>query len=1190
MVRETQIPTETRPAKELVEWARKFSNGLDLEINDDSFEGVYNVYDLIQTCSARTKFSPEWGILGGRMMMHEIRKTCGKTFSESVKILEKQMDNDYFNFVMENAEELDAIIEESRSDNRQCISVATCLKSYLIRYNKCGGCNKCDDCDKLYVGETIEHMYMRAAVFINMPDIDTIRDVYNALSKGEFSHATPTFFNAGTKRSQMASCFVAVIQDSLRSIEDFMVAFAEISRNAGGIGCDFSKIRHSLIGSVGTSDGVPALLPVYQSILQYVDQSKKRKGSAVASLAIWHIDIETVIKMKDPKGAESDITKCLDLSYAAWINDLFMERVRDEKDWSLFCPKKCPKLTECDGDDFRQVYEQYEKDGLASKVIKARDLMVEIINVQFATGMPYILNGDMFNKCSMQENIGRIRSSNLCVSGDTKILTDRGQIEIQKLQDQKINVWNGEEFSKTVVRKTGEDQEMVKVKMSNGSVLTCTPYHTFYIQEKMPRYVPKNMYENEKYVKKMEAKDLKEGMKIIKCEYPVLDSKRRFPYAYTHGAFCGDGTYERPRDLEFCGDKTKFAFCKRHSHHADYYDLEPTGKCQAKLGNIPRLSLYGEKICLANKIDYRNIRNVNDKQNRVDCVLHLDLPKKFTVPMNYSLQDKLDWFAGYCDMDGTIARNGTNESLQVCSIEYDFINDVKLMLQTMGCDPKVTKNKNEQYRDMPDGHGGMKKYLCKSTYRLLVNSNDLYHLHTLGFKPNRLVYTQRVPQRKCKQFIKITSVEHLDERMDTYCFTEKKRGMGIFNGIITGQCSEIALHTNEKEIASCNLASLCLPKFVNPDKTYNWKRFGEVVRMVVRVMDNVIDRNYYPDRSTEKMERNKKMIEKMLEENNADPALAQQIIDNLETNEILQNIKNANFANRPLGLGVQGFGDALAKMDVLFDGEEAAEFNNRMVQTMYYNAVDESANLARERGSYPRFEGSPYSKGQLHPDRWEAPCGDKTKFLDDFDWDGLREKVKGGMRHSTLLAFMPTATSSIIAGNSPSFEPINVIIGTKTILSGQHVVLCQEAYNDLKKLGVWNERMVDEIVSGNKGKFGDENGVSGIGGIQHLSMPPEIEEFPLKRARFRYLQRKYRTGYELSAKTLIDHSADRTPFICQSQSLNLWSNKPSTLNSLKMYLYAWKKGLKTMVYYFRGTSSLNARNIKDACEGGSCSA
>lgn len=808
-----QIPLNTRTPAELVEYATRFSQGLDVKIEE--FPGVYNVYDLIKTTSSKTRFNPDWGVLSGRMMNAEIAKTCGKTFSDSMNLLKRQLDPEFLEFVNNNAEVLNAIPNPENSNNRQSISVATLLKSYLRRYSLCDNCKKCGSCDNLWVGETIEQMYMRVATFIAMPDVEFIKEVYNALSQNYISAATPTLFNAGAARHQMSSCFVGTVADSLYSIEDYWVAFGEISRNAGGIGCDFSRIRHSNIGAVGKSDGVPALLPIYQSILKYVDQSKKRKGSAAAFIGVWHIDIETFIKMKDPKGADSNSIKCLDLNYGVWSNDLFWERVENDEMWSLFCPANCPELAETYGDEFRKVYLKYESEGKYLKQIHARHLMYEIINAQSATGEPYIMNADMVNICNMQENIGIIRSSNLCM--------------------------------------------------------------------------------------------------------------------------------------------------------------------------------------------------------------------------------------------------------------------------------------------------------------------------------------------------------------------------------------EICLHTSDTEIASCNLASLCLPRFIESRK-FDYDNFIRMIRIVVRMLDNVITKNFYPNRELEIQKQNLENLKLALRcWGPLREGMAEHIQSKLITKEILPNIKATNLRNRPIGIGLQGFGDAVAKLDLLFDSDAAFDFNNKIAQYLYYYAVDESCNLARIHGSYPRFPGSPYSKGQLHPDRWVSPEGETAVFLGELDWEGLREKVKGGVRHSTLIAYMPTASTSIIANNSPSMEPINCIIGTKSILSGQHVVLSKETYEDFNALGVWNDDFVNQIVNGNVDKYSVVDGVSGIGGIQHLRVPESIKGDKFARARFIFLKQKYRTAYEMSPKVIIDHAVARTPFTCQSQSMNIFVEEISKRESLKMFVYGRRKGLKTLLYYFRGTAGNSARNISSGCAGGACS-
>lgn len=1113
----------------------------------------YDLQSLSRLCANRITTHLDWSVLGARLHLQLIRKTAGKTFSESTNKLGIYLDQDYLNYIIEHKDELNKIPKEENSENRHAIAVGVVDKSYLLKYNKCNNCKQdCPECETFYVGETFEQMYMRIATFVCRPlndtdktgSIEMIKHAYKYLSDNVFSCATPTMYNAGTSRPQCASCFVKTIEDSLHSIEDNWMYTGEISRNSGGIGTDVSKIRHSQIGNAGKSDGVPALLKPYESILVYVDQSKKRKGSAAFYLATWHVDIEEFIMMKVPVGNQKGghaRNKCEDLFYSAWIPDIFMERARDDGDWTLFCPKRCPGLTEVWGKELDDLYLRYEREGKGVKTVKARSILHLLFEAQCKKGVPYMCFSDRFNECNMQKNIGVIRSSNLCVDGNTYILTEKGQKKIKNLKDQTIDVWNGQNFTTTTIQQTGENQDMMEIIFSNGSSLKCTPYHKFYIQKNVSRHTPKNMYTNPKWVEVVEAKDLTVGMKLIKTEFPIVETDKQFPYAYTHGAFCGDGTYEGKRnDGKLCGKKTRdgLSYCGRH---LEYEQLIPTNKnnisdtCIAQLGNIPRLTLYDDKKKLVVHLDIR-MTNL-DQSGRLNCKLPLDLPQKFKVPLNCCIQDKLEWFAGYCDMDGTISRNGTNESLQVGSIHKEFLVKIMLMLQTLGCDPKVTQNKEGGKKLMPNHKGGYQLYECKNMYRLLVNSNDLQTLVELGFSPKRLQITTRQPQRNAKRFITVTSTKHLSKKANTYCFKEEERGMGIFNGVITGQCSEISLHTSDREIASCNLASLCLSKFINDKKEFDYNYLGEVTRFVVRFMNNIIDRNYYPDR--------------------------------------IPQIKYANLKNRPLGIGIQGLANVFAKMELLFDSEEARQINDKIMQTIYYYAVDESANLAQEHGSYPAFEGSPYSKGLLHPDIWRAPNGERAQLVDCYNWATLRIKASKGMRNSTLIALMPTATSSIIAEQSPCFEPFNFIIGSKSLISGQYTVVCKEFVEDMQKLGVWNDEFSKQI-------FYDPD--NNIGSVQNLKMPESIKGNKLKEARWTFLLNKYRTAYEIGARESIKQGLQRTPFVCQSQSINWFVGQPNFKKWYKNVLGSWERGAKTCMYYMRGNSSMKARAAM-ACEG-----
>lgn len=962
-------------------------------------------------CANRVTHGLDWGVLGARLALQIIRSTAGKTFSDSTKLLEIYLYKPYYDFVMANAEILDKIPDEKNSDNKQAISIGVLEKTYLLKYNRCKNCkNDCPECEKFYVGETPEQLYMRIATFLCMPDtsqkdgkqsesiflssdlersIEMIKTAYTYLSSQKYSHATPTMFNAGTVRHQMASCFVLSVQDSLWSIEDHWTYVGEVSRNSGGIGLDVSNIRHSHIANSGKSDGVPALLKPFEAILDYVDQSKKRKGSAAIFLSIWHIDIEEFINLKVPVGSDAE-DPTPNLFYSVWVQDLFMKRCKQDKEWTLFCPKRCPGLTEVFGDEFEKLYLQYEEQGRGLKKVSARHLLQQIYIAQTKTGIPYICVADRFNQSNMQSNIGIIRSSNLCVAPETMILTDKGYFPIDTLWGRHVNVWNGSEFSKVLVHKTGFDQEMVVVKFNNGSELCCTPYHKFYLDRN-------NRYTNDC----LPAHALKKGMALINCNFPVL-------------------------------------------------------------------------------------KDLSDNENSPTL-----------VPINFSFETKILWIKQVVQEYGNFSKAG---NVTIKSDSKQFLTQMQWMLQTMGCNPFV-------YSDRA------------TTHRLVISSGDLF---VLGIVDTPIF--KQIP-------IRVVSVTKTNRRCDTFCFTEEKRGMGIFNGVITGQCSEISLHTSDKEIASCNLASICLANFVK-GQSFDFEEFAKVTRFVVRIMNNVIDRNFYPER--------------------------------------IPQIKYANLKNRPLGIGIQGLANTFAKLEMLFDSDEARALNNKIIQAMYYAAVDESANIAAETGSYPAFSGSPYSQGILHPDLWKAPNGSVAKFLPEFDWDGLRAKVKKGIRNSCLISLMPTASSSLVAGNSePCFEPFNMIIGSKTLLSGQYTQVCGDFAHDIEKLGLLSDELCTKIAS---------NMLGGLGDICD-DIPESIKNYPLKVARWKFLMDKYRTSYEIGPKASILQAIDRTAFVCQSQSLNWFTTEPSWVKFYKNVIASWENGIKTIIYYNRQISGVQARQV-----------
>jgi len=278
------------------------------------------------------------------------------------------------------------------------------------------------------------------------------------------------------------NCFLlSISDDSLECIYDTLKQCAMISKHAGGIGLSVHKIRATgalIKSSGGLGDGLVPMLQVYNKTARYVNQGGKRKGAFAIYLEPWHADIRAFIELKKNRGNEEE--RARDLHYAMWIPDLFMRRVENDEMWSLFSPDTAPGLSDVYGKEFEELYAKYEQEGRSVNVVKARSIWEMILESQIETGEPYMLYKDACNEKSNQKNIGTIQNSNLCVAGNTPLLTRKGYFEIESLFDQQVDVWNGKEWSPVVVQQTSTQSPLMKISLSDGSTLECTEYHKFY--------------------------------------------------------------------------------------------------------------------------------------------------------------------------------------------------------------------------------------------------------------------------------------------------------------------------------------------------------------------------------------------------------------------------------------------------------------------------------------------------------------------------------------------------------------------------------------------------------------------------------------------------------------------------------------------------------------------------------------
>lgn len=406
----------------------KLCYGLDanfvdpIDVSKKVIDGLYDGVTTVEldklaaeTAASLTTKHPDFAKLAARIAISNLHKETSKSFSNTMKRLYTFVDpktdehaplisTEVYGIIKKNAALLDSSIIYDRDFNYDYFGFKTLERSYLLK------------CDTKIV-ERPQHMLMRVALGIHGEDIEAAVETYHLMSEKWFTHATPTLFNAGTPKPQMSSCFLLQIQDdSIDGIYDTLKQCAMISQSAGGIGLSVHKVRATgsyIKGTNGVSNGLVPMLRNFDMTARYVDQGGgKRKGSFAIYLEPWHADVFEFLELKKNHGKEE--LRARDLFYAMWTPDLFMKRVEENGDWSLFCPKEAPGLHECHGEEFEKLYTKYEQEGRARKTIKAQDLWFAILESQTETGTPYMLYKDACNNKSNQKNLGTIQSSNLC--------------------------------------------------------------------------------------------------------------------------------------------------------------------------------------------------------------------------------------------------------------------------------------------------------------------------------------------------------------------------------------------------------------------------------------------------------------------------------------------------------------------------------------------------------------------------------------------------------------------------------------------------------------------------------------------------------------------------------------------------------------------------------------------------------
>ncbi len=507
---------------------RALCDGLSSEINPMfvAQKVVTQIYDGVKTteldelaaqiCISLETTHLDYGKLASRIIISNNHKNTSPSFSETIYILYNNKDSnenhcpliaeDVYQIIMANKSKLNDVLDYERDYLFDYFGFKTLEKAYLMKANV-DGVN-----GKPRVVERIQHLIMRVSIGIHKEDIKSAIQSYIYMSQKYFTHATPTLYNAGTPRMQLSSCFLLHVGDSVDGLYKATSDMAKISANAGGIGICLSDIRSKgsyIRGVNGTSNGIIPYCRVLNEMSRHINQAGKRPGSIACYLEPHHPEVLQFLELRKNTGAEHE--RCRDLFTALWISDLFMKRVEGNQMWSFFDPDECPGLTDAYGDAYEALYMKYESEGKAKgKQVEARKVWNAMLSSQIETGTPYIGFKDHVNRKSNQKNVGTIKNSNLCVVPETKILTREGEFEIGTLEDKEVEVWNGEEWSKVTVRKTGTNQKIIKVFFDTYGYIECTEYHKFHMNINGVTTI-------------LEARELTSGMKTIKWTHPITN-------------------------------------------------------------------------------------------------------------------------------------------------------------------------------------------------------------------------------------------------------------------------------------------------------------------------------------------------------------------------------------------------------------------------------------------------------------------------------------------------------------------------------------------------------------------------------------------------------------------------------------------------------------------------------------------
>ena len=1076
-----------------------------------------------EQCHAMYSIHPDYNTLASRVIISCHHKNTSYSFSKVMKRLYDYKDKqgksvplvrkEVYWMAKYHAKELDKMCDYSRDFLMDYFGFKTLERSYLKAIQK-------------VVIERPQHMWLRVAIGIHCTGLkgteiesmsltevggvwEKVRETYELMSMKYFTHATPTLYNSGTPMQQLSSCYLLQMEsDSLDGIFNTLKECAQISKGGGGIGLNIHNIRATgshIRGTDGYSNGIVPMLRVFNNTARYVDQCVHPDTAIYTISGVKRICdcVAGETEIFGREGAVEIIQDVLEHSYKGEI--LEIETMHSLE--PLKITGQHPVYALCGqkkGLNFSLIQNRLEKGICEFEWVDASELAVDDMIVYPIPSQSKDYMNLKWEDCYMYGVILGDGS----MSGNTE---SAGYISLHSENKKEVLEFAKKYFDSRMVEYTVTVDENVTRIRWNRSVHLPFRYSDFYNESKEKMVTGKWLnlpLEKAKYVLKglLDTDGCKSSELVFDTTSWHLMEACRF-LCLKMGALTSG--YIRDRVGE-----------KHTSIHGDVIENKKISYCV----RIPRTKEICELIGMeySESQFYKFMRVGNYLLSRIQAIRHTEYSGVL-----YDLQMKNEH--NYLLSHGLVHNGGGKRKGSFAIYLEPWHADIELFLAMKRNQGNEELKARDLFYALWISDLFMKRVKNDASWTLFC-PDEAPGLSDVAGDEFEELYCRYESEGRGKKVVKAQEIwmSILDSQMETgnpYMLYKdaanmksNQKNLGVIKS--SNLCTEILQYTSSDETAVCNLASIALPSFIvesEGELKYDYQHLRKVARVITYNLNRVIDINEYPSEKSRK----------------------------------------SNMRHRPIGLGVQGLADVFMKMGIAFTSDTAKDMNRKIFETIYLGAVEESMSLGDKYGCYDTFHGSPASRGLLQFDLWDGGmdgCIGGLMWRDE--WMGLKARLVaagkegtqrgGGLRNSLLVAPMPTASTSQILGFNECFEPITSNFYVRKTLAGNFVIANRYLVQELIALGQWNERVKNSIIANN-------------GSIQHLDLSAIEGGDKIKE--------KYRTVWEISMKHLIDMSADRGRFVCQSQSLNLWQEKATRASLTSMHFYAWGRGLKTGLYY-----------------------